>query len=672
MSLRLLAVHLTALWTLAFVQPLFDLLGKNAAFFVARDNTAGDILILAFGFTLVPPLLAALVVAALRRASPAAGRALHLALVGMLASVLALQLVKGLGAVVALPLGAALGAGAAFLYARAEGARTFVTILGVAPVVVLALLLVFSPVGDLVLPGDEPAAASGAPAERPAPVVVLIFDELPTTTLMRDGGAIDAERYPNFARLAEASTWYRNATSVADGTYVAVPAILTGVRPGAELPTSREYPRNLFTLIGRSYKHRVFEPITSVCPEELCGEQEREGQLDRLEQLARDLSVVERRLLLPDELVEGLPAIDQDFEDFGGGEPDELAGDDLPARRVRAARRVVRTMEPTGRRPGLWLVHYVVPHVPWRFLPDGRQYVVQGPEYPGLTDQTWGRNGFLLDQAEQRHMLMTRFADRLLGEAIDRMQASGLWDDALVILVADHGGAIGPGESRRPVTEENFGEVAGVPFFVKAPGQQEGRTDDAFVTVLDVVPTVVEQLQIETDWVFDGLPVTEPRDPELLQQRSGREARLVGATPQEFVGLRDRALAERLERFPPGLDAIWDVGPRRDLVGRPLESLAPGPPAGGFLNNAALYGDVDPASGVLPVYVTGAWEGIAAGTDLAVAVNGRIAATGEAYLEHGDPRFSMLVPADSLRAGANRVEVVAVDGETARPLVSAG
>jgi hypothetical protein len=653
--LGLTGVHLAGLWTLAFVQPLFAVLGDEPAFFVARDNTAGDVLILAFGWTLVPPLIALAAVALLKR--PAL-----LALVGLLSAVIALHLLKGLG-VAAVPLAAALGAGAAYLYARAEGARTFVTILGIAPVVVLALFLVVSPVRDLVLPSDAPAAGSGARVANPAPVVVLIFDELPTTTLMTPDGEIDARRFPNFGRLARASTWYRNATSVSDGTYVAVPAILTGVRPEAELPTSREYPRNLFTLLGRGYEHHVHEPITSVCPDTLCVSRAREGQLDRLKSLARDLSVVERRVLLPEPLVDHLPEIDRDFEDFGGGEADEITGDDLPTARIRAARAVTRTMRPGGEKPGLWMVHHVVPHVPWRFLPDGRQYPVAGPEYPGLTDQTWGQNSFLLDQARQRHVLMSQFADRLLGEAIDRMQRSGLWDEALVVVVADHGVAFDPGGSRRPVTEDNFGGVAGVPLFVKAPGQDAPRASDAFVTTLDVVPTIAKALGVDTDWAFDGIPVDEPRDPETLQQRNGREARLVSVAPGEFVRQRDATLAERLEN-------PWQVGPRPDLVGRPLTSLAAGPPADGFLNNADLYGDVDPNSEILPVYVAGAWEGIEDGADLAVAVNGRIAATGEAYLEHGDPRFSVLIPPASLRPGANEIEVAAVEGETYRQVVA--
>ncbi len=67
------ALHLGGLWALAFAQPLFDLLGRNAQFFVARGSTAGDILLLAFVYALVPPLVGAAIVAGLGRIRPAAG-----------------------------------------------------------------------------------------------------------------------------------------------------------------------------------------------------------------------------------------------------------------------------------------------------------------------------------------------------------------------------------------------------------------------------------------------------------------------------------------------------------------------------------------------------------------------------------------------------------------------
>ena len=71
------ALQLAGLWALAFVQPLFDILGKNAAFFVARDNTAGDILIFAFAFVLVPPLVLTLLVFLARLIARTAGAVVH-------------------------------------------------------------------------------------------------------------------------------------------------------------------------------------------------------------------------------------------------------------------------------------------------------------------------------------------------------------------------------------------------------------------------------------------------------------------------------------------------------------------------------------------------------------------------------------------------------------------
>ncbi len=67
------ALHLGGLWALAFAQPLFDLLGRNAQFFVARGSTTADILLLAFGYALLPPLAGAAVVWGLGRIRPAAG-----------------------------------------------------------------------------------------------------------------------------------------------------------------------------------------------------------------------------------------------------------------------------------------------------------------------------------------------------------------------------------------------------------------------------------------------------------------------------------------------------------------------------------------------------------------------------------------------------------------------
>ena len=56
---------------------------------------------------------------------------------------------------------------------------------------------------------------------------MVVFDELPLTSLMDSGGRSDAERYPALARLAGDANWSRGATAVHDSSALAVPAMLT-------------------------------------------------------------------------------------------------------------------------------------------------------------------------------------------------------------------------------------------------------------------------------------------------------------------------------------------------------------------------------------------------------------------------------------------------------------
>ena len=688
------ALQLAGLWALAFVQPLFDILGKNAAFFVARDNTAGDILIFAFTFVLVPPLVLTLLVFLARLIARKAGAVVMLTLIALLVAALVMQILKGPlpESEVLVPFSLALGAGAAALYARAVPARSLFTVLGAAPAVFLALFLLFSPVNELVTPHAEAKSGAGAAAATRPPIVVMVFDELPATSLMRPDRRLDAKRFPNFARMGREATWYRNAIGAADGTYVAVPAIFTGRQPQVELPTVRTYPHNLFRLLGRSYTQHAFEPLTRLCPVDLCGERDRPGQGERLSSLASDLRVVSERLLLPDDLASGLPPIDRDWEDFAAQEGDDglaedaqtsargkrfseagVAGGDLVAERLRSGRAVVRTMKPSSK-PGLWMVHYVMPHVPWRFLPDGRQYVVDGPTIPGLAaDQTWTRNRFLRDQGFQRHLLQARFADKLLGEAISKMKATGLWDRALVIAVADHGVSVRPGIPRRPVTRENFSEITNVPLFVKMPGQRKGGVEDGPARVIDIVPTIVKRLGIKTDWKFDGIPLDEPHPDKPLQMRNGRRAKLVSVGRAQFLRGQRAQLERQSAVFPPGNeDALYEIGPRRDLVGRRVTSAQPSGAASGRIDGASLYRKVNPATGVVPAYVTGELSGVAPGRTIAVAVNGTIRATGQTYSSGGGTRYSVIVRPSAFRNGANRVEVLGVGGSGFQRLARTG
>jgi hypothetical protein len=156
------------------------------------------------------------------------------------------------------------------------------------PGAVLGLFLVFSPGSQLVFAADA-ATPDSAVIGNPAPVVVLVLDELPVQSLMDAKGDIDATRYPGFARLLEDFTWFRNTVTMHHNTSHVLPMLLSGgaFRPDTE-PSSNGYPNNLFTLLGESYNVWAHEEVTAMCDPELCRDQPRPSTTERWQLLLND------------------------------------------------------------------------------------------------------------------------------------------------------------------------------------------------------------------------------------------------------------------------------------------------------------------------------------------------------------------------------------------------
>ncbi len=651
-------LHLAALWAFAFVQPLLDLLGREPQFFVARGNTGADIVLYALAFTVLPPALMALAVWLAGRVRPALGEGLMVVLVGALVAAILLPPAGDLlgGSAASVAVAVILGAGAAVLYVRAAAARTFLTVLSPAPLLFLVLFLAVSPASELVLPGAE-AREAAAVAESDIPVVMVVLDELPTTSLLDARDRIDARRYPAFASLAREATWYRDATTVAGRTTEAVPALVTGRRPReGDLPIAADHPTSVFTLLARSHRLAVEEPITDVCPPDLCSE-ERPGMGRRLRTLFADLRVVSSHLLLPEDLRGGLPPIDRDYEGFAGegtvapgatieqrrafiDEVFRRLGEDDPRERFAS---ITRAAGRRGSRPPFLFLHTSLPHVPWRFLADGRQYAVPAPSIPGLVEGAWTGPQWQVDQAYARHLLQAQYADRLLGGLLERLRSTGVYDRALVVVTADHGVSFRAGDRRRTPTPTNLHDVASVPLFIKAPRQRSGQVEGGAVRTIDVLPTIGRELGIRLTGV-DGVPAGERgSDPATeIDMPDSWE----GGTTQTFgTVLRQRAERRRRERALLGAadDDPYAIGPRPELVG--TQAVA----------RSAGSGRLRLASGA--PWVSGRVTGLPEAATLAIAVDGRVEATTRTWRRG---RFGALVRP---RAGRVTVLEVARDGE---------
>ena len=187
------ALHLLALYALAVAQPLLGLLGDNGEFFVSRRASGADVAVFALLVALVPPLVVAGLVEVVGRVNVRAGRGLHLIAVGLLVAALAIQLLKKPGDWGTVPMLAAallIGAGGAVAYARVAVVRMFVTYLTPAPLVVLLLFLVVSPVRRLVFPTE--VATAEIHTTSATPIVMVEFDEVSMETFLDAHRRIDS------------------------------------------------------------------------------------------------------------------------------------------------------------------------------------------------------------------------------------------------------------------------------------------------------------------------------------------------------------------------------------------------------------------------------------------------------------------------------------------------
>ena len=80
------------------------------------------------------------------------------------------------------------------------------------------------------------------------------------------------------------------------------------------------------------------------------------------------------------------------------------------------------------------------------------------------------------------------------------------------MVTADHGGSFGLNEHRRWVTPTNLDALYRVPLFIRVPGQTEGQVHAASAYVIDILPTLVDLLDVELgpEWKLEGRSLFDP------------------------------------------------------------------------------------------------------------------------------------------------------------------
>ena len=319
----------------------------------------------------------------------------------------------------------------------------------------------------------------------------------------------------------------------------------------------------------------------------------------------------------------------------------------------------VRSISSSDRQPTLYFLHLLLPHAPWRYLPNGQVYNAESLPIPERPRGVWP--DAIQSVQHQRHLLQVAYTDKLLGTVIDRLKRQGLWDTSMVVLTSDHGEGFTPGNQGRVLGSRNAADLMWVPMLLKAPGQTQGRVDDRNWEHVDLVPTLADMVGLTVPWQVDGFaqngPPRRQRTDKVFHNSPGEP--LVRPGPPNLQKVLHGVTDTLIRAHQSGERGFYQFGVTADWIYEPparIGQLVAGDPVTVKLNHWHLFDRVDPKGRVVPSLVAGE---VTSGTPppgarMVIVVNGQVGATAGFYpLKAGGPArtFAGLVPESLYKPG---------------------
>jgi arylsulfatase A-like enzyme len=323
----------------------------------------------------------------------------------------------------------------------------------------------------LALSGSVPATGCGS---APPPDVVMIV----TDTLRRD--RVDAFGFergltPALDALAQRATVFRNAYSTSAWTSPAVASLFTSRLPA-------------------EHGIELFESVLADAEETLA---------ERLAARGYATGGFSANWLIRSQL-----GYAQGFDRFENQRARGRGLRALSERAIHTAGRAVAWLDglpAEPRAPFFLYLHLMDPHTPYAPLPQALERVFGAAELPDVeraNDALWERgepSQPMRVTLEKIYDAEVHSLDLALGLFLAVLEQKGRLENALVIVVADHGeelwerGMHGHGHALHD-------ELIRVPLLVRVPGQTQARRVDDPVSLIDLAPTVLEAV---------GAPVCE-------------------------------------------------------------------------------------------------------------------------------------------------------------------
>ena len=347
-----------------------------------------------------------------------------------------------------------------------------------------------------------------APQFEGAPVIIISIDTLRADRLPMFG--YDRVATPHLDKLRADAILYRNAYTHAPLTLPAHASLLTGVLPNEHgvrnnvgYALSEQYPT-----LQRSLKAKGYATGAAVSAY----------------------------------VLRGSTGLSRDFDQYD----DQIASrGDMAIGQVQRSGRVTakiasRWIAERAANPFFYLLHIFEPHAPY-----------QGEE----PFRSRYRDPYDAEIAT---------ADAIVGEFLDQLRSTGVYDKAIIVLLSDHGEGLGDhGEPEHGIFL--YREVVHVPLLLKLPGSaRRGQSVDSPVALIDVAPTIA---------ALTGLsPMQSRHGVSLLQAQRERRVYSESLYPRIHLGWSElRSLAGAQYQYIEApraelYDVVEDPAERKNIL----------------------------------------------------------------------------------------------------------
>lgn len=234
-------------------------------------------------------------------------------------------------------------------------------------------------------------------------------------------------------------------------------------------------------------------------------------------------------------------------------------------------------------------------------------------------------------------------------------------------MTADHGASYREGVPRRAARGQNLADILRVPLIIKRPGQREGGPIDGRVESVDILPTVADVLGARVNFDVDGRSLQRAGPAGTRRVFIDRSfARVRRRDVTDVMATSPASVSRRIARFGTGdPGSLYVVPGTAELIDKAVAEFRSDPrDVRATLESQAGFASVDPQSETLPLLVRGRLFDRSRPA-LAVAVNGRIAATTVPFEERSATWYSTMIPEASLRPGSNAVGVYLIGRDRA-------